>query len=88
MDDTIIIWTMDYNNIYCLDPIHQRYGLLLVEVQVTYHYYTKSYAQRFEMGLGDGWPGCPPRLFETGQPGQQSLTEAGAVKKPPRLILN
>ena len=50
------------------------------------HYYTKSYAHRFKMGLRGGWPGCPPRLFEAGQPGQQPLTEAGAVKKLPWLV--
>jgi len=42
------------------------------------HYYTNSFTQRFTIGLRGGWPGCPPRLFEAGQPGQQ----------PPRLMLN
>ena len=43
-----------------------------------YHYYTNSFARRLQMGLRGGRPGCPPRLFETGQLGQQ----------PPRLIIN
>jgi len=33
------------------------------------HYYTKSFAQRFQNSLRGGRPGCPPRLFEAGQPG-------------------
>jgi hypothetical protein len=38
------------------------------------HYYTKSlksFAQHFQKELGGGWPGCPPRLFEARQQGQQ-----------------
>ena len=42
------------------------------------HYYINSFTQPFSIGLRGSWPGCPPRLFEVGQPGQQ----------PPRLILN
>jgi hypothetical protein len=30
------------------------------------HYYTKNFARRFEIGLGDGWTGCLPRLFMAG----------------------
>jgi len=31
----------------------------------------KNFTQRLPNGLRGGWPGCPPRLFEAGQPGQQ-----------------
>jgi len=49
-----------------------------MHVNITVHYYTKSFTQHLPNGFRGGWPGFPPRLFEAGQPGQQS----------PRLILN
>ena len=46
----------------------------------TIHYYTTSFAQRFQNNLGGERSGCPPRLFVAGQPGQHVLTETDIVK--------
>jgi hypothetical protein len=59
-----------------------------VKSGANWHHYKKSFAQRFHLGLGGGWPGCPPSSIGVAADiGEQSKSSAITVRLENELLL-